>query len=346
MPDNVTIVINAVTMEGLPAQDPQITVLLLQTSEPQHTVAKWSFAFNSTATLTFPIPEDTFPIWQVSVGFSRFDAGKDGNQFFMPRGQANVTMNLGVIRLTTKWSPRFQALANLSAPRFDPFRDVLTQSNLVDLLDGTGLGDLHLTFDTLANQPEILAKTALLNLFSVLIEEHDPVSQIEADGPGQAASWFSYVHKIVRIGQERFIAEVSPTLFENISTLLNSPGLVFQGKQYFTEPDGGRSLHTGNIPPQYGATNNLVDMQTVKIPYEQGNVQLTVAFLRVNGVAVHLLDCDMDEHLNLINHGFDVVKHLFNGGTSPIAMHEYIVRDSAQNSPGGIATIDLGYVLV
>jgi hypothetical protein len=81
-------------------------------------------------------------------------------------------------------------------------------------------------------------------------------------------------------------------------------------------------------------------------PYEQGNVQLTVSFLRVEGVAVHLLDCDMDEHLNLINHGFEVIKHLFNGGTSPIAMHEYIVRDSAQNSPGVIATIDLGYILV
>jgi hypothetical protein len=48
----------------------------------------------------------------------------------------------------------------------------------------------------------------------------------------------------------------------------------------------------------------------------------------------------------LINHGFEVIKHLFNGGTSPIAMHEYIVRDSAQNSPGVIATIDLGYILV
>ena len=69
-------------------------------------------------------------------------------------------MNLGVIRLTTEWSPRFQALANLSAPRFDPLRDVL--SNLVDLLDGTELDYLHLTFDTLG-QPEVLAKTALLN---------------------------------------------------------------------------------------------------------------------------------------------------------------------------------------
>jgi hypothetical protein len=54
----------------------------------------------------------------------------------------------------------------------------------------------------------------------------------------------------------------------------------------------------------------------------------------------------MDEHLNLINHSFAVIKHLFNGGTSPIAMHEYIVRDSAQTSPGGIATIYLGCMLV
>jgi hypothetical protein len=53
MPDSVTIVINALTMEGLPAQDPQITVLLLQASDPEHTVAKWSFAFVTTATLTF-----------------------------------------------------------------------------------------------------------------------------------------------------------------------------------------------------------------------------------------------------------------------------------------------------
>jgi hypothetical protein len=34
-----------------------------------------------------------------------------------------------------------------------------------------------------------------------------------------------------------------------------------------------------------------------------------------------------------------------NGGTSPVAMHEYIVEDSAQQAQG-VATIDLGYQLV
>ena len=65
----------------------------------------------------------------------------------------------------------------------------------------------------------------------------------------------------------------------------------------------------------------------------------------MNGVAVHLLDCDMDENRNIILHSFDLIKHLVNGGTSPISMHEYIVEDSAQHSVNGISTIDVGYEL-
>ena len=39
-------------------------------------------------------------------------------------------------------------------------------------------------------------------------------------------------------------------------------------------------------------------------------------------------------------------KHLFNGGTSPISMHEYIIEDSAQNAANGVSMVDLGYQLV
>ena len=52
----------------------------------------------------------------------------------------------------------------------------------------------------------------------------------------------------------------------------------------------------------------------------------------------------MDENRNLALHSLDIVKHWFNGGTSPVSMHEYIIEDSAQNSDG-IANIDLGYQL-
>jgi hypothetical protein len=41
-----------------------------------------------------------------------------------------------------------------------------------------------------------------------------------------------------------------------------------------------------------------------------------------------------------------LLKHLFNGGTSPVSMHEYIVENSAQGSANGTSTIDLGYQLV
>jgi hypothetical protein len=54
----------------------------------------------------------------------------------------------------------------------------------------------------------------------------------------------------------------------------------------------------------------------------------------------------MDENRNIILHSFDLIKHLVDGGTSPISMHEYIVEDSAQHAPDGIATVDLGYELV
>ena len=198
------------------------------------------------------------------------------------------------------------------------------------------MGDLNQNYDTLANGAQILAKTALLNLFAVLSDEQDPESS-------PSVSWFSYVRRIVRIDQERFIAEVDPALFEDVQTILRKLNSTYKAQGYFTE---SAALHTANIPPQYDIEHNLMmPMITVKKKYEQGNVQLTLAALSTPRGVIHLLDCDMDEHANIVEHGFDLIKHLINGGTSPIAMHEYIVEYSAQLA-GGIATVDLGYQLV
>ena len=38
--------------------------------------------------------------------------------------------------------------------------------------------------------------------------------------------------------------------------------------------------------------------------------------------------------------------HIFNGGTHPIAMLEYIVAYSAADSADGISSVQLGYTLV
>ena len=73
---------------------------------------------------------------------------------------------------------------------------------------------------------------------------------------------------------------------------------------------------------------NLVQIITLKKRYRQGDVQLTVSFLRSEeGGVVHLLDCDMDEHDNIVGHSFDLLRHLFgHTGTNPTYMHEFIGR--------------------
>src|SRR5215470_12286613 len=332
MPDSVTITIAAKTMEGLDATDPQVTVDIIQAIPLNRPIAHQVIHdFDGKVVINVPSP-DGFPTWQVNISFSRYDAVT--GFFFQPRGEPSPNFTTRLARLPGAWKPQFTPLQSLASPRFQTFRDIVAASPNVDLKNGPAVGDLNANYDKLTGSPQILAKTALLNLFAVLTDEQDPIGKVP---------WFSYVREIVRIDQERFVAEVEPTLFENVQTILNGLDSTFKQQGYFTEPDADLLLHLVNIPPQYGGEQNINKMITMKKDYEQGSLQLTMTFLTVAGKAVHLLDCDLDENRNIILHGLDLVKHLFNGGTSPIAMHEYIVENSAQESPNGISAIDLGY---
>jgi hypothetical protein len=335
MADTIQITILATTMEGLPAIDPQVTVDIAEVTPPSHSIAHQVIPdFNGKVVIEMPTP-DTFPTWQVTVSFSRSDAGS--GFFFQPRGNSTPSHTFQVARLPGKWTPQFTPLTALPSPRFDPFREVLTISDNVDLKNGPPVGDLNANYDAMSGLPQILAKTALLNLFAVLSDETDPIGGVP---------WYSYLRKVVRLDQERFLAEVDPALFENVQTIINELTSTYAAQGYFTEPPADLPLHIPNIPTAYHSDANLAQIITLKKDYQQGNLQLTVSFLRVNGVAVHLLDCDMDENRNIILHSFDIIKHMVAGGTSPISMHEYIVDDSRQQSPNGISTIDLGYQLV
>jgi hypothetical protein len=331
----VTITLLAKTMEGLDAVDPEMTVDIVEVTQLRHTVLHRIITnFAGKAVIQLPMP-DTFPTWMVTVTLSRFDAGS--GFVFQPRGNSNPSHTFQVARLPWAWTPEFDAFAELPAARFGPFRTVVAVSDSVDLKNGPVLGSLSGKYDGMAGEQQVLAKTALLNLFAVLTDEQDPIGKVP---------WFSYVRKFVRLDQERFVAECDPALFENVQTILNELTSTFAAQGYFTEPPADLMLHLPNIPTVYHSDANMVQMITVKKDYEQGNVQLTVSFLRVDGVAVHLLDCDMDENRNIVLHSFDLIKHLVDGGTNPISMHEYIVGDSAQQSATGVSTIDLGYVLV
>jgi hypothetical protein len=333
MPDTLTIRITATTMEGLGARDPQLTVTVRGqdqlSSYIQQAVIK---NFDTQQDVSIPKP-DGFGTLLVETAFTRYDAGVIG-QFIMAGGEQLKLVPLKVSRIPSQWQPTFDPYASLAEPRFTPFKSVVGNSTLVDVKNGPSIGNLQTNYDTLVGTQQILAKTALLNLFSVLTEEQDPIAQFP---------WFQHVQKIVRIDQERFVAEASPTLYENVQTILNQLSTVYGRQGYFTELS--TADHLPNFPARYG--HPALPLITIKKDYEQGNLQLTMGFFRMDGIAYHLLDCDLDEHHNIVKHSFDVTKHFLHGtGTNPIDMHEYIVEDSAEQAANHISTIDLGYQLV
>ena len=54
----------------------------------------------------------------------------------------------------------------------------------------------------------------------------------------------------------------------------------------------------------------------------RANLQVTVCEARLDGQDVFLLDTDIDEHGELLAHTFDLIRHVFTGGTDPIDVHE------------------------
>ena len=225
-----------------------------------------------------------------------------------------------VLRSPDKWTPKFAPWALLSA-QFAPLKSLL-ENQLLKLKHGPDIGVVTPTvYDNMSSPALLLAKMALLNLFAVLTAQKDPVSGL---------LWFTFVQQILVLDRERFVARVSADLFESIDSILkNLP--VFKKDRFFP---GEVALHTDNIPSEFQLTAPMI---SAKCRYEQGNVQFTMAKVRNAKGDCVLLDCDMDEHSNIIEHTGDLFKHVFTGGTHPIDIHEYIVHHQKG--------IDLGYTL-
>lgn len=296
--------INLVNAEGNPANDPNCFVGFHRMDNTTIREAR-----------NIPFPPDhifTLPGWPqeqnlyCTIEPALYRLVK--SNIFLPRGNKQSTVP--AVRLPDKWTPDFQSLAKLAGPRFDPFLKVVSNSPDVDVKHGPVLGNLGTAYDQLAGSQQILAKMALLNLYAVMTDEKEPIGNTH---------WFRFVQQIVRIDQERFVAEVDPALYDIVETILKRLD-TFQSQGFFTEPAG---LHVDNIPQRYTLTGDLI---TVKVRYEQGNAQFTMGKATTNGRDVALLDCDMDEHSNTIGHLGDLFIHVFTGGTHPIDMHEYIVH--------------------
>jgi hypothetical protein len=240
--------------------------------------------------------------------------------FFTLKDGEEKTESAIVFRDPSRWRPDF-AKWNALPAQFDALKALLAD-RLLKLKHGPDVGVITpAVYDAMSSPALVLAKMALLNLFVVLTGQNDPVS---------SKPWLSFVKQILVIDQERFVALVDETLFaslEQISGHLDD----FKRHGFFA---GDAALHTDNIPSEYQLTAPMI---SVKRAYEQGNVQFTMAQVKnAQGDAV-LLDCDMDEHNNIIEHASDVFTHIFTGGTNPVDIHEYIVH----HQPG----VDLGYTL-
>jgi len=316
MPDTAKFTLDLTTVEGTPAQEPDCFVSFMRTDGSTAAQAR-SVAFPGPRTFIVPaFPQEKNLICLIKP--SLYQVVQSG--FFNPTGE--IRQSVTAIRLADKWTPEFLPLEQLPTPRFTPFLDIVDKSTTVDVKHGRDLGNLADAFDELGGNQERLAKMALLNLYAVLSDEKDPIG---------ATSWFKFVQQFVRIDQERFVAETDPELFTIVKTILDNLS-AFSGRGFFTELSAAQ--HLENFPERYKITADLI---TVKVRYEQGNLQLTMAQASSGGKAVTLLDCDMDEHSNLIEHLGDLFIHPFTGGTSPVDMHEYIKHHDPE--------VELGYDL-
>lgn len=283
------------------------------------------------STLRAVLPAGWVPVPAIFADVSMLGYRSFDSDLFTPALESITTIHMILPKESSLWVPSFTMLASLAKPQFQRFIDVASVSDAVDTKADSTPHKLTDWFDQMDSVADLsLAKMALLNLYVVLSSEANPIS---------SKPWFDMVRKFVRVDRERFVAEVGKECLDHVERILRNRD-HFWPIGYFDEPDPG--AHAANFPIRYGI--GASDICSVKRRYQRGNFQLTVAKSR-SKADTYLLDCDMDEDSEIVQHGLDCLAHAFNGGTHPIDMHEYIVHDSAQLNDGP-ATVDLGYTLL
>lgn len=224
------------------------------------------------------------------------------------------TIEARVIRLPKQWSARFTAWNQLSAD-FTPIKAVLENSN-VKVIKGEKLGKFtENKYDAASAEKTVLAKTALVNLFAKMTVMPEPI--------GEQRPWFSFVDRILAIDRERFYAVVDGEMGE---ILKHVKANLHKFKTYESADAGNHFEKLRETLPEFQIFRSK--MFSVKTDERNGNLQLTMAPARDSATNkdVLLLDADIDENGDLLNHLIDVFfLHPFSGGTHPFDIHEYLV---------------------
>jgi len=325
MPDTGTLTITLLDVLGQPATDDDTDIQVQRALDGRILIDSRNVKFPGTYSVELP----SFPTEQALI--ARITPSRyrmcNSDIFTLDENQT-LDRSPHVFRNPIKWRARFTDWNALSAGTFRLFKDALSRSQSVTVLENnqqftTFTGD---DYDSVDTGPAILAKAALLNLYFKMGRVVVP------QRPN--ASWFEFFNQILLIGRERFVGLVPQDMWSLVSEIFDN----IDRHPEFVRAD--TSLHTENIPEPY--RSHLVRMVSVKSNDDHGNVQLTMAqSAAANGDPVFLADCDVDEDLELFHHIADVFTHIFTGGTHPYDVHDVLLDQYHEEGP-----VDLGYDLV
>lgn len=247
--------------------------------------------------------------------------------FFLTPGRP-ITKSTQLFREPKEWTPGFTRWSSLS-PAFADLKRVLEKSPDVTLFKHDKVIAPRLVeaaYDGMSGDHVTLAKTAFLNTYYRLNTTREPVS-------GER-TWFSFVSRMIAIGQERLLAVVEPEM-ETLVRQIHAGIDEFRADYERTPAEN----HRGNVPPEM--QGRISSMISIKSSHSKGNVQLTLTHL--SGPDEVLLDVDIDENGELLAHTADLFKHKITGGTHPHDIHELLAHEAWQLQ---VPEFDLGYRLV
>ncbi len=319
--------LNMLDVRRQPAPDPKVGIRAVRVEHPGGTIGAFS-------NLSSPLPRlELLAFPQVHAQFlevtpKRYRACKT-DVFSLTDGQER-DYDLRVLRDPKQWQAQFTLWNQLPADCRE-LQAVLAAST-VKLLGGNILGRLtEASYDRLGAQASdkrpVLAKAALLNLFAKLRLTPEPI--------GGHNPWFSFIQQILVIDRERLYALVDPELGEVVNHVLKNPTQF----PHYRRADSSQHIKKleENLPGFRILRSKLF---SVKTDERHGNLQLTCAPAKdAGGNDVLILDADLDENGDLLNHLLDVILiHPITGGTHPFDIHEYLLRAHTN--------LELGYLLV
>ncbi len=209
-------------------------------------------------------------------------------------------------RTPSEWLPSFTPWAKLAKP-FATLTQRLRASERFMLGRQSAAGKLvGDAWDAVSatDQTAAKAKMTLLNLFSRLGTEAPPSLN---------APWFEQTTTLLLANRERVISTSTEACVQMVRSLSSHPG----GGYKSADP----VLHRPFFEALPGVTD-VRGLASIKTEASRANLQLTICEARLDGQDVFLLDTDIDEHGELLAHTFDLVRHIFTGGTDPIDIHE------------------------